>query len=185
MLFSFEARLRQAMRKTFCVALFSLWSVAPPARGAGGIPTSPLCPPGPPIPPSNGRGYPPDPPCTAAGTFLCPWAAGAVTGSTWGFGLRPPPIGSRNGYALFTVPSSRRISPQKSLWQRPLAAAPRISRSPCAGEVSFFQKPSRSLRDFMAASQISFLPWGRTLRYIFYTAVKVYKLFRQSKAKSP
>ena len=74
---------------------------------------------------------------------------------------------------------------KKSLWQRPLAAAPRISRSPCAGKVSFFQKPSRSLRDFMAASQISFLPWGRTLRYIFYTAVKVYKLFRQSKAKSP
>ena len=43
--------------------------MAPPARGAGGIPTSPLCPPGPPIPPSNGRGIPPDPPCTGRGTF--------------------------------------------------------------------------------------------------------------------
>ena len=53
------------------VKWFSFWSVAPPARGAGGIPTSPLSPPGPPIPPSNGRGIPPDPPCTERGTSPC------------------------------------------------------------------------------------------------------------------
>ncbi len=51
------------------VKWFFLWSVAPPARGAGGIPTSPLCPPGPPIPPSNGRGIPPDPPLYRKGYF--------------------------------------------------------------------------------------------------------------------
>ena len=51
--------------------IFSFGASAPPARGAGGIPTSPLCPPGPPIPPSNGRGIPPDPPCGAGGTSPC------------------------------------------------------------------------------------------------------------------
>ena len=47
----------------FCFAkrLFSGGWLRPPG-GQGGIPTSPLCPPGPPIPPSNGRGIPPDPP---------------------------------------------------------------------------------------------------------------------------
>ena len=40
-------------------------------RRPGGIPTSPLCPPGPPIPPSNGRGIPPDPSCPGRGTSLC------------------------------------------------------------------------------------------------------------------
>ena len=102
-----------------CKLLFS-WKVAPPARGAGGIPTSPLCPPGPPIPPSNGRGFPPDPPCAAAGTSPFPWAAGAVTGSTSGFGLGPPPIGSRNGYALFTATAPRHPPPQNS----PMTATP-------------------------------------------------------------
>ena len=66
-----------------------LQGVAPPARGAGGIPTSPLCPPGPPIPPSNGRGIPPDPPCTAPGTSSCiSTDRGRIVPHIW-FGLGP------------------------------------------------------------------------------------------------
>ena len=71
------------------VKWFSFWSVAPPARGAGGIPTSPLCPPGPPIPPSNGRGIPPDPPCTERGTSPCFSTDRVRIGHTIWFGLGP------------------------------------------------------------------------------------------------
>ena len=68
---------------------FSLWSVAPPARGAGGIPTSPLCPPGPPIPPSNGRGIPPGPPCAERGTSPCCSTDRVRIGHAIWFGLGP------------------------------------------------------------------------------------------------
>ena len=71
-----------------CDMLF-LRGVAPPARGAGGIPTSPLCPPGPPIPPSNGRGIPPDPPCTATGTSPCLSTDRVRIGHAIWFGLGP------------------------------------------------------------------------------------------------
>ena len=71
------------------VKSFFLWSVAPPARGAGGIPTSPLCPPGPPIPPSNGRGIPPDPPCTGRDTSSCLSADRVRIGHAIWFGLGP------------------------------------------------------------------------------------------------
>ena len=71
------------------VKWFSFWSVAPPARGAGGIPTSPLCPPGPPIPPSNGRGIPPDPPCTERGTSPCLLTDRGRIGHAIWFGLGP------------------------------------------------------------------------------------------------
>ena len=71
------------------VKWFFLWSVAPPARGAGGIPTSPLCPPGPPIPPSNGRGIPPDPPCAASGTSPCYSTDRVRIGHAIWFGLGP------------------------------------------------------------------------------------------------
>ena len=63
--------------------------MAPPARGAGGIPTSPLCPPGPPIPPSNGRGIPPDPPCTERGTSPCISTDRSRIGPHIWFGLGP------------------------------------------------------------------------------------------------
>ena len=63
--------------------------MAPPARGAGGIPTSPLCPPGPPIPPSNGRGIPPDPPCTGRGTSSCLSTDRVRIGHAIWFGLGP------------------------------------------------------------------------------------------------
>ena len=62
---------------------------APPARGAGGIPTSPLCPPGPPIPPSNGRGIPPDPPCGVRGTSPCPSTDRVRIGHVIWFGPEP------------------------------------------------------------------------------------------------
>ena len=71
------------------VTWFFHWSVAPPARGAGGIPTSPLCPPGPPIPPSNGRGIPPDPPCGARGTSPCFLTDKVHIGHAIWFGLGP------------------------------------------------------------------------------------------------
>ena len=71
------------------VKWFSFWSVAPPARGAGGIPTSPLCPPGPPIPPSNGRGIPPDPPCPGRGTSPCILTDRVRIGHAIWFGLGP------------------------------------------------------------------------------------------------
>ena len=70
-------------------ASLSIWSVAPPARGAGGIPTSPLCPPGPPIPPSNGRGIPPDPPCAERGTSPCVSTDRVRIGHAIWFGLGP------------------------------------------------------------------------------------------------
>src|SRR5699024_7063391 len=81
-------------------ANLSFWSAAPPARGAGGIPTSPLCPPGPPIPPSNGRGIPPDPPCRERGTSPCFLTDRSRIGHALCLVWGPQPIGCRNGHAL-------------------------------------------------------------------------------------
>ena len=78
----------------------SFWSAAPPARGAGGIPTSPLCPPGPPIPPSNGRGIPPDPPCTGRGTSPCNLTDRSRNGYAHCLAWGPQPIGCRGTPAL-------------------------------------------------------------------------------------
>ena len=88
------------------VKWFFPWSVAPPAKGAGGIPTSPLCPPGPSIPPSNGRGIPPAPPCAGKGTFPC-LSTGAVSDPTFGLAWGPQPIGCRGGHALCMAHGSR------------------------------------------------------------------------------
>ena len=92
---------------------FFFWSEAPPARGAGGIPTSPLCPPGPPIPPSNGRGIPPDPPCTAAGTSPCFSTDRVRIGHALCLPWGPQPIGDRIGYAFRPAPEPRHV-PQQS-----------------------------------------------------------------------
>ena len=88
---------------------FSFWSVAPPARGAGGIPTSPLCPPGPPIPPSNGRGIPPDPPCSVRGTSPCFLTDRVRIGHALCFVWGPQPIGCRDGHALCMAPMPGRV----------------------------------------------------------------------------
>ena len=88
-LFSGSEALPEKINFLDFVKWFFLWSVAPPARGAGGIPTSPLCPPGPPIPPSNGRGIPPDPPCTERGTSPCFSTDRVRIGHAIWFGLGP------------------------------------------------------------------------------------------------
>ena len=51
---------------------FFLWSVAPPARGAGGIPTSPLCPPWTPYTPFKRPRDTPGPPLYRKGHVLLP-----------------------------------------------------------------------------------------------------------------
>ena len=99
---------------------FSLWSVAPPARGAGGIPTSPLCPPGPPIPPSNGRGIPPDPPCGARGTSPCFLTDRSRIGHALCLVWGPLPIGCRGAPALCLALEPRYVPSQGF----PAAAAP-------------------------------------------------------------
>ena len=113
---------------------FFLWSVAPPARGAGGIPTSPLCPPGPPIPPSNGRGIPPDPPCTGKGTFPCLSTDRGRIGSYIWFGLGPAtnrvPGRART---LHGSGAEARIAARWPCRDGPLAITPGINRRPNAG----------------------------------------------------
>ena len=95
--------------------------MAPPARGAGGIPTSPLCPPGPPIPPSNGRGIPPDPPCTGRGTPPCLSADRGRIGPAhlaWFWARNQPGAGAG------THPAWPRCRGACSLQGGPTAAAP-------------------------------------------------------------
>ena len=93
------------------VKWFFLWSVAPPARGAGGIPTSPLCPPGPPIPPSNGRGIPPDPPVPKGVLPLVSRPTGSVSGTPFGLAWGQQPIGCRGGYTPCMALVPRHVLP--------------------------------------------------------------------------
>ena len=97
-----------------------LRGVAPPARGAGGIPTSPLCPPGPPIPPSNGRGIPSDPLVPEGVRPLVPRPTGSVSCPTFGLVWGQQPIGYRNGRA----PCMALVPGHVSLQGSPAAAVP-------------------------------------------------------------
>ncbi len=116
------------------VKWFSFWSVAPPARGAGGIPTSPLCPPGPPIPPSNGRGIPPDPPCPGRGTSPCVSTDRVRIGHAIWFG--PGPATNRvpgRARTLHGPGAGARTAARWPCRSGPLPYTPRINRRPGAG----------------------------------------------------
>ena len=111
-----------------------LRGVAPPARGAGGIPTSPLCPPGLPIPPSNGRGIPPDPPLYRHGHFPLsldrqgPYRARDLVW-LWASNQSGAASGTHIAWHLNRGTYRNRVS----LPQRPLADTPRIDRRRRAG----------------------------------------------------
>ena len=66
---------------------FGAWLRRP--GGQGGFRPPPYAPPGPPIPPSNGRGIPPDPPCPGRGTSPCVSTDRVRIGHAIWFGLGP------------------------------------------------------------------------------------------------
>ena len=81
---------------------------------------APPMPPCPPISPANGRGIPPDPPCTERGTSPCFSTDRSRIGHALCLPWGPQPIGCCIGYALRPAPAPRHV-PQQSF---PAAAAP-------------------------------------------------------------
>ncbi len=110
-LFSGSKALPEKINFLDFVKWFFLWSVAPPARGAGGIPTSPLCPLDPLYPLQTAEGYPRTPLVAQGVLPLVSRPTGAVSGTPFGLAWGQQPIGYRGGYTPCMTLVPRHVLP--------------------------------------------------------------------------